>query len=226
GGGMAGLALLGGLLVRLAVVSGRAARRRARVRREHLATLRVAARKEPGSPSTLWLDHDEPLAFCLAGTPGVVVATEGLHRHLTGDQVTAVLVHERAHLAGRHHPLIAVSEAISTVLPFLPLFRHGPGAVKALVELAADEAAVRACGVDAVRAALLRVSRHGGAAGSALAMGRDAVEVRLERLARPGRRRHPLVNGLACLATGTAAVVLPAFCAVGGLLVLTAVGCL
>ncbi|GAA0256046.1 M56 family metallopeptidase [Saccharothrix mutabilis subsp. mutabilis] len=224
-GGLLGLALLAALLTRLAITSVRAARRRARTRREHLAALHVAARREPGSPSTLWLDHDVPLAFSFAGTPGVVVATEGLHRHLTDDQVTAVLAHERAHLRGRHHLLIAVSEAIATMLPFLPLFRQVPTAVRALVELAADAVAARTCGVDVVRAALVRVSQH-GSPGSALAMGRDAVEVRLHRLTLPSRDRSRALNRLTCAATCAAAVTLPVVGAFAGLLALVSLDCL
>ncbi|WP_158852507.1 M56 family metallopeptidase [Saccharothrix deserti] len=223
-GGAVGLALVVGLLVRLAVVSVRGARRRARRRRDHLAVLRVTARREPGSPPTLWLDHDEPLAFSLAGTPGVVVATEGLHRRLTREQVEAVLAHERAHLNGRHHLLVAASDALSTVLPFLPLFRRAPGVVRELVELAADAAAVRTCGVETVRAALLGVSGS-GTPGSALAMGRDSVQVRLDLLARPRRRpdsaRSLLAYGAAC----TTAMVVPSVTAFVGLLALIVVAC-
>ncbi|MFI9812727.1 M56 family metallopeptidase [Saccharothrix variisporea] len=224
-GGLLGLGLVAALLARLVVVSTRAARRRARTRRTQLATLRVAARQESGTPTTLWLDHDAPLAFTLAGSPGVVVATEGLHRHLTDDQVAAVLTHERAHLAGRHHLLVAAGEAIATVLPVLPLFRHAPAAVKALVELAADAAAVRTCGAEAVRSALLRVSQH-GTPGTALAMGQDAVEVRLERLTRAGRRRSALVSRVSCVAACTTAVALPTVAGLGGLLALISIGCL
>ncbi|KOX23252.1 hypothetical protein ADK67_21945 [Saccharothrix sp. NRRL B-16348] len=223
-GGVVGLVLLVGLLSRLVVVSVRGARRRAGRRRDHLAMLRVAAHREPGSPATLWLDHDEPLAFSLAGTPGVVVATEGLHRRLTREQVDAVLAHERAHLRGRHHLLVAAGDAVATALPFLPLFRRAPAVVRELVELAADAAAVRACGVDAVRAALLGVSGN-GTPGSALAMGRDSVEVRLELLATPRRRpdsaRSLLAYGAACVA----AMVIPVIAAFTGLLAVILVAC-
>ncbi|ONI90932.1 hypothetical protein ALI22I_10905 [Saccharothrix sp. ALI-22-I] len=222
-GGAVGLVLLAGLLVRLTVVSVRGTRRRASRRRDHLAALRVAARREPGSPPTLWLDHDEPLAFSLAGTPGVVVATEGLHRRLTHEQVEAVLAHERAHLKGRHHLLVAAGDALSTVLPFLPLFRRAPGVVRELVELAADAAAVRTCGVETVRAALLGVSGD-GAPGSALAMGRDSVQVRLDLLARrrrPDSVRSLLTYGAAC----AAAMVVPTIAAFTGLLALIMVAC-
>ncbi|MGW4592714.1 hypothetical protein ACWEKJ_35815 [Amycolatopsis thermoflava] len=57
-----------------------------------------------------------------------------------------MLVHERAHLAGRHHQLVALADALRTALPFLPLFRDAPGALRELVELAADVAATRRCG--------------------------------------------------------------------------------
>ncbi|MEU4445261.1 M56 family metallopeptidase [Actinosynnema sp. NPDC050801] len=223
-GGVVGLVLLAGLVGRLAVVSVRGARRRASRRRDHLAMLRVAARREPGSPATLWLDHDEPLAFSLAGTPGVVVATEGLHRRLTRGQVEAVLAHERAHLRGRHHLLVAAGDALATALPFLPLFRHAPAVVRELVELAADAAAVRACGVDDVRAALLGVSGN-GTPGSALAMGRDSVDVRLELLTGPRRlpdsARSVLAYGAAC----ATAMVAPLVTAFTGLLVVVLVTC-
>ncbi|MEV8435909.1 M56 family metallopeptidase [Actinosynnema sp. NPDC051121] len=223
-GGLVGLVLLVVLLLRLAVVSVKGARRRARRRRDHLAVLRVAARREAGSPPTLWLDHDEPLAFSLAGTPGVVVATEGLLRRLTHEQVDAVIAHERAHLRGRHHLLVAAGDALSTVLPFLPLFRRTPAVVRELVELAADAAAVRACGVETVRAALLRVSGH-GTPGSALAMGRDSVDVRLELLSHPRRPPHRARRLLACATACAAAVVAPVATAFAVLLAVIPLAC-
>jgi beta-lactamase regulating signal transducer with metallopeptidase domain len=73
----------------------------------------------------------------------------------------SVLAHERAHLTGRHHLLVAVAQALRATLPFVPLFRRAPSAVRDLVELAADLAAVHACGPAAVRNALLTVTRHG-----------------------------------------------------------------
>jgi Zn-dependent protease with chaperone function len=196
--GLVGIVLLARLAVRLAVVS---ARRRRRVRDEHLAVLRIAARTKAGSPSTLWFDHDEPLAFSLAGTPGVVVATEGLDRHLTDVQVDAVLVHERAHLAGRNHLVVATDDAMSTIVPFL------------------DASAVRICGVEAVRAALLGVSGT-GAPGSALAMSRDSVEIRPVHLQQAGHRVHPQSGVLR-----PGGVALPLVVAVGPLVAVVLLTC-
>jgi Zn-dependent protease with chaperone function len=222
--GLVAVALLAHLAVRSAIVGVRTARRRTRTRNEHLAVLRIAARAEPGPPLTLWLDHDEPLAFSLAGTPGVVVATEGLNRHLTRAEVDAVLAHERAHLAGRHHLLVAAADAFATMVHFLPLFTRVPAAVRELVELAADASAARSCGTEAVRTALLGVSGS-GAPGSALAMSRDSVAVRLAHLDRPGRRSGRIRRFAAYALTGATAFALPALAAFGPILALVAVAC-
>jgi Zn-dependent protease with chaperone function len=222
--GAVGIALLTGVLTRLAVVGIRNGRLRARARQQQLAVLRVAGRRETGRHPTMWLDHDSPLAFSLAGRPGVVVATEGLRRHLTSAQVDAVLTHERAHLDGRHHQLVAVAEVVAATLPFLPLFTRAATAVRELVEMAADAAAVRSCGVDTVRTALLRVSRH-GAPGIALAMSRDALETRLDRL--QPRRGVPSTarRRLSCGIAGVTAVVMPAVTGSAALLAVMLFAC-
>lgn len=206
--GLAGALLLVALAVRFAVIGLRMARRRARTRREHLGLLRIAARREGGAPATWWLEHDRPLAFSVAHGRGVIVATEGLRRQLPAREVAAVLTHEKAHLRGRHHLLIGWVEAMGQGLPFVPLFRRAPCAVRELVELTADAAAVRSHGAEAVRAALLAVAGHGAPDGS-LAMARDGVAVRLARLdagiAPPGRLRQAFSCGFAA----TAATSLP-----------------
>jgi len=207
-GGVLGIIALLALGARLTVVGVQGVRGRSRIRRRHLSTLRIVGRQDATSATTLWLAHDQPLAFSLAGNPGVVVVTDGLIRHLDPAGVAAVLAHERAHLSGRHHQLVSLVSALRTVLAFLPLFRHAPAAIRELVELAADVSAVRRHGVSAVRAALLGVSGS-GVPGMGLAMGRDAVEVRLERL----DSGTPVPMGpsrvLSCAAAGLTAAVLP-----------------
>src|SRR3984957_20648686 len=58
-------------------------------------------------------------------------------------QLAAVLAHERAHLAGRRHWLVAMARIGRAVLPFLPLMRDAEKQVARLVELHADDAAPR-----------------------------------------------------------------------------------
>lgn len=222
--GVFGILLLAGLLTRLVIVGVRSGRRRAQARQEHLEVLRMAGRREMGAHTTLWLEHDSPLAFSLAGNPGVVVATEGLHHHLAPEQVEAVLTHERAHLDGHHHLLVVFGDVVGATMPFVPLFKRTAEAIRQLVEMAADAVAVRLHGPDAVRAALLGVSGH-GAPGTALAMGGDSVQARLTRLERrhvPGSARRMLSCGLA----GLTALALPVVTAAGALMALMALACL
>ncbi len=230
-GGVLGVLVLMAAAARLAVVGIRLCRRRAQAGRDHFAVLRVAARVDTGAPITLWLPHDRPLAFSLAGRPGTVVATDGLTRHLPADAVAAVLAHEHAHLRGRHHLLMAIVDALSAVLPFVPLFKRAPAAIRELAELAAairklaelaaDIAAVRTCGAPAVRAALHGVAHH-GTPGTALAIANDAIDLRLARLdaeaSAPGRIRRAATCGVA----GAIATMVP-FLTAAGLLVAIAV---
>jgi Zn-dependent protease with chaperone function len=226
--GLLGAALLAAFVARVVLVAVRGARWRARKRAENLAVLRIAGRPTDrsagGSGDVLWLAHEQPLAFSMAGRPGVVVATEGLTRHLHQDAVDAVVAHELAHLAGRHHLLVAAADALRTALPFVPLFRQAPRAIRDLVELAADVAAVRACGAAAVRAALLTVTRH-GLPSTSLAMAADAVDLRLARLRRrsqpPGRARRVVACGLA----GATAATVPFLTATGLLVGIALITC-
>lgn len=221
--GLLGVALLTALAIRIAVVAARGRRRRADKRRANLAVLRLAGR-HAGQADVLWLAHDQPLAFSMAGRPAVVVATEGLTRHLGQDAVAAVLAHERAHLTGRHHLLVAAAEALRATLPFVPLFRQAPQAIRDLVELAADVTAVRACGPVAVRSALVTVTRH-SVPGTSLAMAQHAVDLRLDRLRRQSRPPGRIRRAVACGLTAATAVSLPFLAGMGLALGLALIVC-
>jgi hypothetical protein len=73
-------------------------------------------------------------------------------------QVAAVMAHERAHLTGRHHQLLALSGALARTLPRRRLFTEGAASVARLAEMAADDAAARRHGREAVVGALLVLS--------------------------------------------------------------------
>lgn len=215
----AGVLLAG--LVRFAIVLVTDVRRIRGVRREQLSTVRLAARRDDHCPRTLWLAHERPLAFSFAGNPGVIVATEGLKRHLSAESAAAVLTHERAHLRGRHHLLIMVIDAARRTLPFVPLFREAPGALRELVEMAADVEAVREHGRSAVRSALLAVTQHSVPRG-ALAIASDAVDIRLARLASHTRSPRRIDRMVSCGVAGAGAAMLP-FMIGGSLLLAVAV---
>lgn len=221
--GLLGLLILLAGAARFALIGTRLATRRARARQERLAVLRLAARVESGSPAILWLAHDRPLAFSLAGRPSFLVATDGLRRELTKNQADAVLEHERTHLRCHHHLLVSLADLSKAGLPFLPLFRAAPRAVRELVELAADDAAVKRCGAETVRSALLRVA-GGGSPETSLAFGRDALEARLDRLASSPRPTTWTHRGLLCGFVGIASV-LPFVAGAVVLAVVSALSC-
>ncbi|MBP0456764.1 M56 family metallopeptidase, partial [Streptomyces montanisoli] len=77
------------------------------------------------------------------GGRGRVVVTEGMLRCLDADERAALVAHERAHLAGRHHLFLAAAELSAHCHPGLRPLR---GDISLAVERAADETAARATG--------------------------------------------------------------------------------
>lgn len=77
------------------------------------------------------LDDPVPAAFALPGTPGRVVVSSGMLQALTADERPALLAHERAHLACRHHLFLLVLQLAAAVNPLLrPLTQAGAFALE------------------------------------------------------------------------------------------------
>ena len=214
-----GIVAATGVLGRLGWAT-RARIRARRARAPHLEQLRLlagrAARDEP-----LWIRDDRPLAMSVGGRPGVIIMSDTLRRHLTPAGVAATLEHERAHLRGRHHLLMAIAQTLAAALPVVPLLRHAPSAVEDLVELAADARAARRCGAAAVREALCRLTGQPVPA-PGLAMAGRLVQVRLARLSAGTVESRPMARAAACLAVATVALLLPVS---AGLSAFDVIGC-
>ncbi|WP_306362091.1 M56 family metallopeptidase [Nocardia sp. CC227C] len=123
----------------------------------HARMARIAGRHSDELDAVV-LDVDEPAAYCVAGKPHTVVVTRGALSALDERQVEAVLAHERAHLDGRHHLLLAVTRGLAAALPRIGLFTTGAREVARLLELIADDAAVRSHGRGTVLCALLTLA--------------------------------------------------------------------
>jgi beta-lactamase regulating signal transducer with metallopeptidase domain len=136
-----------------------------------------------------------------------VVSSAALGR-LQAEQLAAVLAHERAHQAGRHHRLVLLAQVLEVGFPWLPAARLGHDAVARLVELAADDAAARAQGRRQVAAALAAL---GDAPIPTATLGAAVISVteRVSRLLAP--RQHggslALLAGLLVLGLPLGAVV-------------------
>ncbi|NUR32323.1 MAG: M56 family metallopeptidase [Catenulispora sp.] len=107
------------------------------------------------------LEHAAPAAYCLPGTRPRIVITEGTISALAPDELEAVLAHERAHARWRHELVVQPFVAWESALP-LPPARRATAAVTTLVEMLADDHAVRAAGRPALARALVAI---GGTAG-------------------------------------------------------------
>jgi len=179
---------------------GRGVQRAQRRTRAHAEAARITGRGLPGVTAAVVLDAAEPAAYCVAGRPGTIVLTSGALALLDPAQLAAVLAHERAHLAGHHHLLIALTRGLGAVFPAVPLFTRGPENVARLAEMCADDAAARRSGRGTLMAALLAMATGAAVPASALGATARAVTARLQRLADAPRRGRRARYGLALTA--------------------------
>jgi len=199
-----GLILAGAVAARTAVTAVTHLRATGRQALRHAETARLVGHPDPALGAVL-VDHPQPHAYCVAGRHPTVVLTTGALQALDPDQLDAVLAHERAHLAGRHHRLRAMARIGRQVLPFLPLMRDADAQVARLAELHADDAATRARDPRPLATALVLLATTASPA-SALAEPALAAAVtdtvqRIHRLLDPaeplGRVRRQLLRGTA-----------------------------
>ncbi|WP_460624957.1 M48 family metalloprotease, partial [Kitasatospora kifunensis] len=116
-----------------------------------LSTLRALLSPTAHHPLTVLTD-DRADAYALPGRlgqPGRIVVTTGMLRALTAPERAALLAHERAHLCGRHHLLLAAAEYAAVLHPALGQLRAPLGFH---LERWADESAAAAVGDRAVTA--------------------------------------------------------------------------
>jgi Zn-dependent protease with chaperone function len=185
-----GVVLLVELLGVLAVSEVRTIR--ARQRHRELLELVVQPAREPDARV---LEHPAPVAFCIPGARPLLVLSSGMVAELDDGQQAAVIAHERAHLRERHHLYLLPFVAWEAALPLLPAARRAHVAVRTLVEMRADDAALASLDGPAPRCTLARaivaVAESGGPVvpGGALAVGGGAVASRVRRLLEPP---HPL----------------------------------
>lgn len=207
-GAVIGVAVLGRLGVGAAAVAG-AVRQRRQLRR-------LAIHGAGAVPQDVGVvPCPEPAAFMVGGWRRQIVVTSGALDVLSGEQLAAVIAHERAHVAGRHDLLLVALRWMELALPRVSLFRTARLQVARLVELRADD--VAAAGHDPIHLARALVTVAESAAdrvpAGALGMaGGDALE-RLDRLMAPPARltwpyRSMLITAIVALGVTPAALAL------------------
>jgi Zn-dependent protease with chaperone function len=154
----------------------------------------------------------EPLAYCLPGMRSRVVLSEGTLRTLEESELAAIVRHERAHLRARHDLVLEFFIAVHTAFPRFVRSGSALNAVRLLVELLADDAAVRAVGPTPVARALVACAAAPTPAG-AMAAGGPTTVMRVRRLSGPPNSRAlslaAYLGAVAVLVVPTVAVVVP-----------------
>lgn len=160
-----------------------------RERRAHARMLAMVGTAVPAYGVTL-LEHSTPAVYCLPGRTRRVVITRGALDALTEAQLLAVLEHEKSHIRGRHHLLHAATDAFARTFPGLPLARAARDHLALLVEMLADDGALRRHSRDALASAMCEVAAGRTPRGALGSGGRGAM-VRMRRILSPTDRPHP-----------------------------------
>lgn len=187
-------------LSRLLWVAFRHAREAVRWRRSHLRELASCARPRIIHRQRVWLlETDRPGAYCVPGNRFGIVVTRGALDTLTPGQLRAVLAHERAHLRGRHHFLVAWVRLLDEAFPRVPLLSAAVEEVDVLVEWAADDRAARSVGANPLAHALgaLAVSGSTDRTAPALAASGACTVQRVRRLLAAPPARHSRIRRFA-----------------------------
>jgi hypothetical protein len=194
-----GLTMAAAVVARTALTATTHLRTAGRQALRHAQTARLVGHPEPALGVVL-VEHSQPAAYCVAGRQPTVILTTAAVQALDPGQLDAVLAHERAHLAGRHHRLLALARIGREVLPFLPVMRDAEQQVARLVELHADDAATRARDPRLLATALVVLATAAGPAPALAAGATDSVQ-RIHRLLGPseplGRARRQLLRAVA-----------------------------
>jgi Zn-dependent protease with chaperone function len=216
-----GLILAGAVAARTALTAASHLRTTGRQALRHAQTARLVGHPEPALGAVL-VEHPEPAAYCVSGRHPIVIVTTGALRALDAGQLDAVLAHERAHLAGRHHRLLAMARIAGQVLPFLPLMRDADTQVARLVELHADDAATRASDPRSLATALVVLATGASPEPALAAAATDAVQ-RIHRLLGPAEQLGRVHRQLLC-ATAAALALAPVLLALAPAVAALALG--
>jgi len=194
--GLALLALLCWVLLAASVAALQA-------RRRQRALLTLLAHGDPKVPGALVVDYPSAAAYCLPGlrSRSRIVVSVGALELLGRGELAAVLAHERAHLRERHDLVLLPFTALLRAFPRSSTCTGAHRAVALLVEMLADDHALRARPARELVSALVRFGTAGAcpAPAGALAVAEGEVAARVARLLQPVRPLPPAAVAAVCL---------------------------
>jgi Zn-dependent protease with chaperone function len=200
------LTLVVGARLVVAVVQVAIATRRRRAHHRMLVDLLgISHDSAPRTSGLRVLDVPQPLAYCLPGVRSRVVVSEGTLTTLSNGEMSAILSHERAHLRARHDLVLEMFTAVHAAFPRFVRSGSALDAVRLLIELLADDAAVRAAGPTPLARALVACASSHTPSG-ALAAGGPTTVLRVRRL---GGRPNSLALAVTAYVAAAAVLLVP-----------------
>jgi Zn-dependent protease with chaperone function len=158
-------------------------------RRRHRELLALLAHGDPKVPGALVVDYPAAAAYCLPGIRSQIVVSAGTLALLAPAELAAVLAHERAHLRARHDLVLIPFTSLGRAFPRSRMVAQAHRMVALLVEMMADDHALRVRGLlpRELATALLRFGTAGSdcAPAGALAVGQGDLTARVNRLLAP-----------------------------------------
>jgi len=158
-------------------------------RRRQRELLALLAHGDPKVPGALVVDYPAAAAYCLPGIRSQIVVSAGTLALLAPAELTAVLAHERAHLRARHDLVLIPFTSLRRVFPRSRVIAQAYRTVALLVEMMADDHALRVRGLLAreLATALLRFGMSGSecAPAGALAVAEGELTARVSRILTP-----------------------------------------
>ncbi len=141
------------------------------------------------------LDYSKAVAYCVPGIRPRIVVSAGAIELLDDAELDAVVAHEQGH-AHEHHGLVMLPLAgVSKVFAFVPYARLAPSSVAGLLEMAADDYAVRRRDPSALVSALVSMATAGVVPTCSFALTGGWVSRRVERLLQGHRKSTGVVVG-------------------------------
>jgi Zn-dependent protease with chaperone function len=158
-------------------------------RRRQRALLTLLAHGDPKVPGALVVDYPSAAAYCLPGLRSRIVVSVGTLELLGRGELAAVLAHERAHLRERHDLVLLPFTALRRAFPRSATCTDAQRAVALLIEMLADDHALRARPARELVSALVRFGTADAcpAPAGALAAGEGEMAARVSRLMQPVR---------------------------------------
>ena len=172
-------------------------------RRRQRALLALLAHGDPKVPGALVVDYPTAAAYCLPGLRSrIVVVSVGTLELLGRRELAAVLAHEHAHLRERHDLVLLPFTALRRALPRSATCAQAHRSVALLVEMLADDRALRGRPARELVSALVRFGTAGAcpAPAGALAAAEGEMTARVARLLQPVRPLPAAAIAAICLA--------------------------